>query len=237
MYINKAIIADIKIEFQSNYGNVRAICRPFADEFEKPDIVIKTEKEEAEELHRENPIEGCYDGYYEGTVAFRKLSEKLEKFDAFVFHGASFAVDDKGIIFCALSGTGKTTHMMLWQKLLGDKMTVVNGDKPIIRFINGEPYIYGTPWNGKEHLGYNGKARLNHICFIERSITNEVIPLDESEISKRLSTQMVQPTTPIGVLKNLEFIDELKKKCKMWLIRCNMDPEAASVSYNTIFKE
>ena len=65
----------------------------------------------------------------------RKLAEWLPLHDAFVLHSATFDVDGVGVVFAAHSGTGKTTHMLLWQKLLGDKMTIVNGDKPIVRFF------------------------------------------------------------------------------------------------------
>ena len=44
-------------------------------------------------------------------------------------------------LFCGSSGTGKTTHMLLWQKMLGDRFKFINGDKPIIRFIDNVPYI------------------------------------------------------------------------------------------------
>ena len=67
---------------------------------------------------------------------FRAFAEQLPHYNAFVLHSATFDVSGVGVAFAAHSGTGKTTHMMLWQKLLGERMTIVNGDKPIVRFFD-----------------------------------------------------------------------------------------------------
>ena len=39
--------------------------------------------------------------------------------------------DGQGIAFAAPSGTGKTTHIKLWQRLYGDRVEIINGDKPL----------------------------------------------------------------------------------------------------------
>ena len=50
-------------------------------------------------------------------------------------------VDNDAYAFCAKSGTGKTTHTKLWMQLLGDRMSYINGDKPLIRIIDDQIYI------------------------------------------------------------------------------------------------
>ena len=80
-------------------------------------------------------------------AAYTDIAEKIPLSNAFVLHSATIDVEGVGVAFSAHSGTGKTTHMNLWQELLGDKMVVVNGDKPIVRFFDEEPnqpYAYGT---------------------------------------------------------------------------------------------
>ena len=76
------------------------------------------------------------DGYIESIATYRKIAEWIPLHNAFLLHSACFDVDGVGIAFAAHSGTGKTTHMRLWQEYLGDRMTVVNGDKPIGRFLD-----------------------------------------------------------------------------------------------------
>ena len=65
--------------------------------------------------------------------------------DGLVIHSSSIAFRDKGIIFTAPSGTGKSTHVNLWEQTFGREVTVVNDDTPAIRFINDVPMLSGTP--------------------------------------------------------------------------------------------
>ena len=104
----------------------------------------------------------------------KKIADCLPLHNAFLLHSACFDVDGVGVAFAAHSGTGKTTHMLLWQKLLGDRLKIVNGDKPIIRFFEDDPaspYAYGTPWCGKDGINVNTSAPLAGICFLHRGDT------------------------------------------------------------------
>lgn len=174
----------------------------------------------------------------EVSTALRKLAEWIPNNGAFVLHSATFDVDGTGVAFAAHSGTGKTTHMNLWQQLLGDRMTIVNGDKPIVRFFDDEPetpYAYGTPWNGKEKLGCNMRTPLKHICFIERCAENSVEPIEKSEAIDRIFNQVYMPKDPVAAMKTMQLIDRLMSCCKLWKIKCNMDISAAQTAYKGIF--
>ena len=171
-------------------------------------------------------------------VVQHTIAEWIPLHDAFLLHSACFDVNGTGVAFSAHSGTGKTTHMLLWQKLLGDKMTVVNGDKPIVRFFEDEPetpYAYGTPWCGKEHLGCNMRTPLKHICFIERADKNSCEPLDKSDAVNLIFNQVYMPKDPAAMMKTMQLIDRLLSCCKLWKIRCNMESDAAETSFNAIF--
>lgn len=168
----------------------------------------------------------------------RKIAEWLPLQDAFLLHSACFDVNGSGVAFSAHSGTGKTTHMLLWQKLLGDKMTVVNGDKPIVRFFDDEPetpYAYGTPWCGKENLGCNMRTPLKHICFIERAEQNSCEPMEKGDAVNLIFDQVYMPKNPAAMAQTLQLIDRLLSCCTLWKIKCNMEPQAAEVSFGAIF--
>lgn len=176
-------------------------------------------------------------GFLKNAICLRKIGNWLPINNAFILHSACFDVDGVGIAFAAHSGTGKTTHMLNWQKVLGDKMTVVNGDKPIIRFFDDEPnipYAYGTPWNGKEHFGCNMRTQLKHICFIERSQTNFVEKVEKAEVIDKIFNQVYMPKDPVAVMKTMELIDKLLSCCELWKIHCNMDISSAQTAINAI---
>ena len=162
---------------------------------------------------------------------FRKICAYALENNAFMMHGALIEYEGKGYLFTAKSGTGKTTHIRRWKKLFGeDKVTVVNGDKPIIRFIDGKVYAYGTPWNGKEHYGTNGKVELSAICFVERDEENSIKKISDFEALPRIFSQiMIHDSTDLA--KQMEYVDKLLQKVPTYLLKCNMDVSAAKVAY------
>lgn len=229
-------LADFKFLYIQKLCGVSSMCAGYRyneqnvdmEFFSNFDILFKNIKDNL----------NCVD--IEFTDLYRQIAEWLPNNGAFVLHSATFDVDGVGVAFAAHSGTGKTTHMNLWQQLLGDRMTIVNGDKPIVRFFDDEPetpYAYGTPWNGKEHLGCNMRTPLKHICFIERSETNYVEKMEKSDVIDRIFNQVYMPKDPVAVMNTMQLIDRLLSCCNLWTIHCNMDPAAADVAYNTIFKE
>ena len=233
----KYIFADFKVDIINVRNLIVELCTDYTSEFKEAEHIIKFGKEDFE-YEKLCSKEDCDAPYLETISAYRKLAEWLPNNGAFVLHSACFDVGGEGVAFAAHSGTGKTTHMRLWQELLGDKMVVVNGDKPIVRFFEDEPeipYAYGTPWNGKEHLGCNMRTPLKHICFIERSEINYVEPMEKSDAINRIFNQVYMPKDPMAVMNTMHLIDRLLSCCKLWTIHCNMDISAAETAYKTIF--
>ncbi len=230
-------IADINFEIKCIHTFFERHSKEYYVEDCEPDITLGCTREEI--LAEKDYGEGVHtERYLEHIAISRKIAEYSPNFNAFVFHSATFDVNGVGVSFAAHSGTGKSTHMNLWQELLGEKMTVVNGDKPIVRFLNDEPeqpYAYGTPWNGKERLGCNMRTPLKHICFIERSETNHVEKIDKKLAIDRIFNQVYMPKNPMAVMNTMQLIDRLLSCCDLWIIHCNMEKDAAKVAYETIF--
>lgn len=172
----------------------------------------------------------------ENVALYRKICAYALQNDAFVMHGAVIEYMGKGYVFLASSGTGKTTHIMLWKKCFGDeKVTIVNGDKPIIRLIDGKVYAYGTPWNGKERLGINGRVELCSICFLQRGAKNSIKRVTtDVAVPYLLSQLMIADSTNLA--KQLELVDELTKKVPMYLLKCNISEEAATTAFEGMSK-
>ncbi len=225
--------ADINIKVNNKYNYFNQLCKKYLVECETPELTVNISDEDIKEEKLINPITKNI-GYVESVCAYRNIVKSVARFDAFMLHGAVFTVGERCLAFLAHSGTGKTTHLKLWMQLLGEKMTVINGDKPIIRFFGGIPYAYGTPFNGKENIGTKMRAPLTDICFIERGETNyaeEKTPLYALDL---IMDQIIMPDNAGDVYKVLGLIDELINRCKIWLIKCNMDIDAAKTAYETI---
>lgn len=252
--MSRMVVADLKIEADTGIVLFERKYSDIIGDFKQKDIGFAVTKADVEYerlcMPKDRTIK--FETTFRASALLRKLANRLPENNSFLLHSACFDVDGVGVAFAAQSGTGKTTQMLNWQKLLGDKLTIVNGDKPIIRFFDkdfceqkgleipegtefGIPYAYGTPWNGKENLGCNMRTPLKHICFIERSETNFVTKIDKADAVERIMKQVYIPRDPEALEKTLQLVNRLINFCELWIIHCNMEPESAEIAYKTIF--
>lgn len=172
------------------------------------------------------------DSYLETLALYRKMAEQLVQEDVILMHGAVVAVDDRAYLFTAKSGTGKTTHIRRWLEAFGSRAVVVNGDKPLLRITSGGVTVYGTPWDGKEHLSCNIALPLKAICILERSEQNRIERISKKEATPMLLQQLHRPAAPAALAKALTLTDRLGSSTALYRLGCNMEPEAALVAYN-----
>ena len=138
-------ISDIVIGIENHYPYVQQLGRDYTVPALDPAFTVSVT---ASEIEREQDAEAhSSPGYCESLALYRKIVQLLLPFDAFLMHAAVIAVDGKAYAFAARSGTGKTTHIRLWQQLLGDSVRVINGD---IRQSSGSFWISSSgslaPW-------------------------------------------------------------------------------------------
>jgi len=151
-----------------------------------------------------------------------------------LIHASAVVVDDRAYLFSAPCGTGKSTHTKLWLKEFGDRAFILNDDKPALRLEDGVWYAYGTPWSGKHDLSANVRVPVAGICFLSRSEKNEIKPFTGPKAIFSLLDQTARPPSPSlrGMLMTL--CDKLLTTVPVWQMGCNMDPEAARVSYEAM---
>lgn len=223
-------LADLNFQIHNKYGYLEETCVDYISDG-TPDFSVTVTEEEI----KKEQTDGVDDvGYLESLAVYRKISEILPCHNGFLMHGTVIDVDGCGIAFLAKSGVGKTTHMMNWKTLLGNRLTVVNGDKPIIRIIDSKPYAYGTPWAGKEKLNTNMKTPLKKVCFIERSPSNSCEKLDKN-VLHRLLPQVYKPADQNAFVKTLDILDKVIEGVDFYVIKCNKEISSAQIAYNEIF--
>ncbi|MCH5303959.1 MAG: hypothetical protein J1E41_03765 [Ruminococcus sp.] len=227
-------IADIVFDADIRYRNTYNQMKDYLADDEPASFLVEICDEDIEREKKFSPYE-LSDYLYESTAVYRKFIYKaLEKFDAFFFHCSSIAVDNKAIMFTAQSGTGKSTHRNLWLKNYGDKVTVINDDKPIIRKVDGVFYVYGTPWQGKEGMGLNIRVPAHSLCFLSRSEKNYIGPISTSDVVSKVLNQTVRPTETELMGNLLDLLDGFLNQVNCYDLRVNMDDEAAKLAYNEI---
>ena len=233
----KLKIADFNWEINEKYDTLSEEGKGFLASFDVADFSLTVSDKD---LILENSLSEfpCSNSYLEYIAVLRKMAEILPLNNGFVLHSACIDAQGEGVAFLAPSGTGKTTHLMSWIKYLKDKATIVNGDKPIVRFMGNTPIAYGTPWMGKEKLGQNTKTALKHLCFIERALENKALEISKEEAVEKILNQIYMPkNNPEATFKTIELADKLLSSCKLWTIYCNLDENAGEIVYKTITKK
>ncbi|MBP5354355.1 MAG: hypothetical protein J6Y67_04360 [Lachnospiraceae bacterium] len=170
------------------------------------------------------------DSFLENNAIHALLMEGLLAYNVLLIHGSALCMDGQAVIFTAKSGTGKSTHSRLWREAFGDRVWMINDDKPVVRIVDGQAFVYGTPWNGKHHLGTNAAAPLSAIVRLEHDETNHVEPLSQTDAYLLLIRHTYRPESPELMARTMELEKQLLDIASFWLLGCNMDPEAARVS-------
>ena len=227
-------LAGVTIQIEHRYRYTRWICRDFVlPEGAAPDFTVSATDEEIEaELSCEPQAAASY---CESLCVCRKICHKMPYYNAFLMHAAVVAVDGAAYIFTAPSGTGKSTHIQLWKDHFGDRAVIVNGDKPLIRVIDGAVYVCGTPWRGKEGWGGNYTLPVAGICVIEQSPENHIRKLSVSEASRHIFKQvLISRDSEESFDRFWSLLNRMMTTVDIYLLQCNRDPEASRLSYLTM---
>ena len=174
--------------------------------------------------------------YYHTGFAF---SDRMLTAGGAVLHGSAIALDGQGIVFSANSGTGKSTQSGLWKEYFGERIDIINDDKPAIRFSdNGYPWLYGTPWSGKTALNENRSVPLKAIIFIDRAETNHIEALRTRDSIFRLMSQISRPyyDEDLGV-QTMRVINNIVQTVPIYILHCNISVEAVESVYKKLTEE
>ena len=229
-------IAEKVIEVCSLYSLVQEYCAEYRTEEDADFTVTVTPEElvyEQRIADREQELEGLEPMRFqpeelEITAVCRLICEKMVDFDTILYHSSAVAVDGEAYLFTAISGTGKSTHARLWRELLGEKAVMVNDDKPLLRVRGGEVTGFGTPRNGKHAVPLRG------LCLLERSETSHIERIRPMAFYPRLMQQAYRPVNPAGTARVLTLLDTLFAAVPVYRLGCNMELDAAKLSYETM---
>lgn len=230
----KIRMAGLTVDLQNRYPYTERQCRDYRVNENLPaDIVANaTDHEIEKELSLCISAEDL--GSAESICLYRSVAGQLHRFDALLMHGAVIGYGERAYAFLAPSGTGKSTHIRLWRKYLGDGVYPVNGDKPILRREEGVFTANGTPWAGKEGWQQNISRPLAGICLLTRGAENKILHLEPSRALGALMRQIYVPKDPEGALATMALIDDLISAVPIYLLACNMTEEAAKTSFEAM---
>lgn len=194
-------VADLTVAVRSMYDRVARQCvdyllpsSGFARDAAQSDIAVEISQSDIDrERESDDDTRTWRDDYLETLAVYRQIAEAAPARNRLLFHGATIDYAGRAYVFTAPSGTGKTTHIRQWRRVLGERVGIINGDKPLLRIdrdgdplaagLAGRVTAYGTPWCGKEGWQRNTSAPLAGICVVTRAEPGGARPGDGLGVS------------------------------------------------------
>ena len=230
-------IADLIVEYTAKYDDLKRLSEQFEYNGDKDADITLSVTDKLLENMLSRSVEGTTIGGVENLAMSSEFNRAAIKYGVMLVHSSALIYDGGAYLFSADSGVGKSTHTKLWLKAFGDKVHIMNDDKPVVRLFDDHAVAFGTPFDGGSGIALNENYPLRAIIFVERGDINSVRIPDSKEIIQKLyfqTARMVNRETAEKMLANIEKILHLTK---FYVLTCNMDISAAYTAYNSIIEK
>lgn len=151
-------------------------------------------------------------------------------------HSSTIAYRDHAVLFLGESGTGKSTHTRLWRDNI-EGAYLLNDDSPIVRIIEGTPYIYGSPWSGKTPCYINKRLSIAGIVRLSQAPHNKIC-----RVNRLMAIGMLLPSCPYIFAKDERLQDEICTtlgeviaQTPTYTLECLPNKAAAELSCTTLY--
>ncbi|MBQ0047797.1 MAG: hypothetical protein KBT33_09915 [Prevotellaceae bacterium] len=189
--------------------------------------------------------------YVKGHLEGGPMTERLVRFALWIAYGlatvrkqtiaihtSTIQYKDKAVLFLGESGTGKSTHTRLWRENI-DGAILLNDDSPIVRYVDGKMWVYGSPWSGKTPCYKNEQYELAGCVRLSQAPYNKIRKLRTIE-----AFAAIHPSCPPDFAYSdylydgiSETLDVMLQVSPFYHLECLPNAEAAYLSCKTIFGE
>ena len=154
--------------------------------------------------------------------------------DTVLLHASVIRKDGRGYLMTAPSGTGKSTHTFLWYKNIPG-CDLMNDDNPVVRIVDGQPVIYGTPWSGKTPCYRNIEAPVGALVRIQQRPKNEIRRMAPVEaLVELLPASSNMKWDKRIYLHVCDTLAAIISRVPVYELGCLPDADAAWLCYNTV---
>ena len=175
--------------------------------------------------------------FKEEKVLFKKINlmnylafeDVLINHQGFILHSSFISWQNNGILFTAPSGTGKSTQADLWKKY--EDADIYNGDRTIIRKIDGKYYGFGSPYAGSSGIYRNESAPIKAIVVIEQGPDNVIRRLHGREAT------LMNTWNKEYMEKMTDLLMDAVCQIPVYHLFCRPDQDAVNTVKNEILQE
>lgn len=154
----------------------------------------------------------------------------------FILHSSFISWQNNGILFTAPSGTGKSTQADLWKKY--EDADIYNGDRTIIRKIEGKYYGFGSPYAGSSGIYRNESAPIKAIVVIDQGPDNVIRRLRGREAFLPLFRETLMNTWNKEYMEKMtDLLMDAACQIPIYHLSCRPDQDAINTVKNEILKE
>lgn len=167
---------------------------------------------------------------------YMAFENPLLYYQAFLLHSSFISWQNNGILFTAPSGTGKSTQADLWKKY--EDADIYNGDRTIIRKIEGKYYGFGSPYAGSSGIYRNESAPIKAIVVIEQGPDNVIRRLHGREAFLPLFRETLMNTWNKEYMEKMtDLLMDAACQIPVYHLSCRPDQDAVDTVKNEILKE
>lgn len=164
------------------------------------------------------------------------FEDVLINHQGFILHSSFISWQNNGILFTAPSGTGKSTQADLWKKY--EDADIYNGDRTIIRKIDGKYYGFGSPYAGSSGIYRNESAPIKVIVVIEQGPDNVIRRLHGREAFLPLFRETLMNTWNKEYMEKMtDLLMDVACQIPVYHLSCRPDQGAVNTVKNEILKE
>lgn len=153
-------------------------------------------------------------------------------------HTSVIQYKERTVLFLGESGTGKSTHTRLWREHI-EGAVLLNDDSPILRIVDGEVRMFGSPWSGKTPCYKQENYPLAACVRLSQAPYNKILRLNIPQAYGAL-----HPSCPPDFAYDSALYDyiggtigEVLSKVPIYHLACLPDADAARLSCSTVFGE
>ena len=183
---------------------------------------------------------GTPDSFIEYRTLVESTGKELCKYSIFIMHAVAFLWEGYTWLLTAPSGTGKTTQYLNWKNLYPDEVSIICGDIPVLKEEKNQiVYVYPSPWNGKERIGFENHESypLGGIIYLVQSDHNKMEIANFRELVLPLWCQFVGlPDTEFQIRLKEHFANLLFSRYPIWKFENRGDISSTILMHDNLFK-